>query len=138
MLYPYHTVGQAAPNPETFLASFQKEFLGHFVFGFMDNFFMIWIGDIVEGTLAKQLRKISKSKVQVGQYASGLGNLGSDIIGVSAGDRVGGFLMGERGIANPWGVFWGKNLGIGVGCLVGLFAGVWVAAKTRTITGSAK
>lgn len=96
---------------------------------------MIWIGDVVESTLAKQLRKISKSEVQVGQYSAGLGNLGSDIIGVSAGDRVGSFVMGERGVANPWGTFWGKNLGIGIGCLVGLFAGVWVAAKTRKLAG---
>lgn len=99
---------------------------------------MIWIGDIVESTLAKPLRKFSKSASQVSQYASGLGNLGSDIIGVSAGDRVGELVMGQRGVANPWGTFWGKNLGIGLGCLVGLFAGIWVASKTRKIAGSSK
>lgn len=132
MFGPTLPVFQSPPKfIETFFDSFKKEFLTNFIFGFMDNFFMIWIGDMVESTLAKQLRRISSSQIQVGQYSAGIGNMGSDVIGISAGDRIGRIVMGERGLANPNGVFWGKNIGIMSGCLVGLVVGVWVAAKTR-------
>jgi len=135
---------KAPPTVKAFFVRFTSKFVGAVVFGFIDNFLMVMAGSWID----------AKFKIALGALAavpfvvSGFGNTLSDMVGELGKSTVEGGLkkMGldpekvtdsdmER--APKWMRFLDSSagiIGIGIGCLVGLFAGV----KLRSLIGEEK
>lgn len=149
MYTPYYpvTVGLQMPAPvpqEIWYVTFLREFLSYFIFGFSDNFFMVFFADTIDPIVSSWLSKKKMSQRRLAHLAAGYGNLGSDVMGLTLGDTLGNSVSdlvfgGRTGIPNEKFTLISRIIGIAFGCWVGMYAGLVVAKnKEKGLESSAK
>ena len=135
MYYPYHyTVGQHITEP--FMNSFIRDAIAYFIFGFSDNFFMIFFASNIENYFGKTFRKKGYSEEKADFLSAGWGNLGSDAVGVLIGESVSRLITkhlftGPHGPEHFAGARLGQFAGIILGCWVGMHVGIKASVKRQ-------
>jgi len=139
--YPYQTVGLTGlvPSMEPTHITIFRSFISYFLFGFTDNFFMISFADVINTKLMNWISRKGASPEKQAHLAAGWGNLGSDMVGLGLGDSLGETLTNfffpgtTGGLPNKTAQTISQVVGIGVGCWMGMHAGIWLAQKRKTL-----
>jgi tRNA-specific adenosine deaminase 1 len=127
-----------APNLKQVITRLVKKSSKMFVFGFIDNFIMVLVGDLIDASLASTLGLSTMA-------AAGLGNALSDAVGEAGSDKIDG-LLGKIGLDTAtisdesmkqanW--FWrlldrySSILGVLLGCLAGMVPLLFTQKHTK-------